>query len=101
MDRTKPIEVYCIDADGYFTGRTDWADPCPETFGEWLIPGGTVPMPPPTHDMAVFSMRWDGFRWNPGPARLRGRGLMERMRRFFATNIPHRRFELWRRRHGR
>lgn len=84
MDPKKPIEVYCIDADGYFTGRTDWADPCPETFGEWLIPGGTVPMPPPTHDMAVFSMRWDGFRWNPGPARRRSQpSTFTRLRAFF------------------
>ena len=84
MDPTKPIEVYCIDANGYFTGGTDWADPCPETFGEWLIPGGTVPMPPPTHDMAVFSMRWDGFRWNPGPARQRVQSsTFARLRDFF------------------
>lgn len=67
MSQREPLKVYCIDDDGFFTGRTTWADPCPETPGEWLFPGRTVPMPPPTHDMAKLKMRWDGIRWIPVP----------------------------------
>jgi hypothetical protein len=67
MSQREPLKVYCIDDDGFFTGRTTLADPCPETPGEWLFPGRTVPMPPPTHDMAKLKMRWDGIRWIPVP----------------------------------
>jgi len=56
------MKVYCIDPDGYFTGKTATANPHPFRTGEYLYPAFTVAKAPPAASREE-RQRWIGDDW--------------------------------------